>query len=152
MEELHSEHSSETNPSQQPVAEKPSVSVRKIEANRLNALKATGPKTARGKSYNRRNATKHGLLAREIVIAAPDGFAGKNEFTQLLTQLREEHGPVGVLENWQIQEIATALYMQSVVLRGQMGNFQRKLRRCDFIRVPVASGEHRPVRAHVLAS
>jgi hypothetical protein len=88
MSEVNSEHSSEKprpvsteNLTQQPpaVAEKPSVSIRKIEANRLNALKATGPKTARGKSYSRRNATKHGLLAREIVFAAPDGFAGKNE-------------------------------------------------------------------------
>jgi hypothetical protein len=79
MSEVHTENSSESaavsteNTTQQPpaVAEKPSVSVRKIEANRLNALKATGPKTTRGKSYSRRNATKHGLLAREIV-AAPD--------------------------------------------------------------------------------
>ena len=61
MSEVNSEHSSEKprpvsteNLTQQPpaAAEKPSVSIRKIEANRLNALKATGPKTARGKSYS----------------------------------------------------------------------------------------------------
>jgi len=33
---------------------------------------------------------------------------------------------VGVLENWQVQKIAISLYMQSVVLRGQMGKFQRE--------------------------
>ena len=33
---------------------------------------------------------------------------------------------MGVLENWQVQKIAISLYMQSVVLRGQMGKFQRE--------------------------
>jgi len=32
--------------------EKRTVSIRKIEANRKNALKSTGPKTLRGKAYS----------------------------------------------------------------------------------------------------
>jgi hypothetical protein len=33
-------------------SEKRPVSVRKVEANRQNALKSTGPKTPRGKAYS----------------------------------------------------------------------------------------------------
>ena len=38
-------------------------SERKCEANRLNALKSTGPKTAEGKARASQNAVKHGLVS-----------------------------------------------------------------------------------------
>jgi hypothetical protein len=39
-----------------------------IRANRLNALKSTGPKTARGTSMMWRNAVRHGMTARRVVL------------------------------------------------------------------------------------
>ena len=41
---------------------------RKRQANRVNALKSTGPKTAEGKAVSSRNATKHGLTAQSAVV------------------------------------------------------------------------------------
>jgi hypothetical protein len=38
------------------------ASVLKVEANRRNALKSTGPRTAQGKANSRKNAVKHGLF------------------------------------------------------------------------------------------
>ncbi len=38
-------------------------SPKKLNANRQNAKKSTGPKTLRGKAHSRRNALKHGLFA-----------------------------------------------------------------------------------------
>ena len=52
---------------------KKSTSEKKIEANRRNALRSTGPTTDKGKTAASRNAIKHGLLAREVVITAGDG-------------------------------------------------------------------------------
>jgi hypothetical protein len=40
---------------------------RQIEANRHNALKSTGPKTAAGKEQSRRNAVRHGLTAETVI-------------------------------------------------------------------------------------
>jgi hypothetical protein len=49
------------------------VTPAKIEANRKNSLKSTGPKTPQGKAVVRYNALKHGILAREAVITEGDG-------------------------------------------------------------------------------
>ena len=59
-----------------------------IEANRTNAQKSTGPRTAEGKAIVAQNAITHGLLARAGVIPGEDEheFAAHRE--GLLQQLR----------------------------------------------------------------
>jgi hypothetical protein len=47
----------------------------KIEANRRNAQKSTGPKTAEGKDKVRLNALKHGLTAATVVLPHEDAEA-----------------------------------------------------------------------------
>lgn len=41
---------------------------RQIQANRMNALKATGPKTEVGKDIVAGNAIKHGILSKEVLL------------------------------------------------------------------------------------
>ncbi len=48
------------------------ISARKLEANRRNAKRSTGPRTAEGKARVARNAVKHGFFAR-IVRIQSDG-------------------------------------------------------------------------------
>src|ERR1700730_6612056 len=75
-------------------ARKRPVSERRIQANRQNALRSTGPKTARGKRNVSRNAIKHGILAREVVITAGDGEETLKEFHDLAEKLCELYEPV----------------------------------------------------------
>lgn len=44
----------------------------RLAANRANALKSTGPRSARGKARSARNATLHGLLATTITLSAAE--------------------------------------------------------------------------------
>ena len=54
------------------------TSQRKIEANRRNAQKSTGPKTEEGKNKVRFNALEHGLCAETIVLPHEDAQAYQN--------------------------------------------------------------------------
>jgi hypothetical protein len=47
-------------------------SQKRIEANRRNAKKSCGPRTAEGKNVARRNALKHGLTAEKLVVLGED--------------------------------------------------------------------------------
>lgn len=111
----------------EPHSPKPPVSERKILANRKNALASTGPKTLRGKRTASRNAMKHGLLARQVVITAGDGAESLEEFQALIDDLDDTYEPVGVLEEMLVQTIATALWRKARVIRGENGEIRKQL-------------------------
>lgn len=73
----------------------PEVSERKVEANRRNAQQSTGPKTVQGKRNSSRNATKHGLLSRELVIRRGEAKENAREWEQLLAEVTEDWQPEG---------------------------------------------------------
>ena len=53
------------------------ASIRQIEANRFNAKKSTGPRTAEGKSRSRMNALKSGIDAQAETIPTEDPAPSK---------------------------------------------------------------------------
>jgi hypothetical protein len=65
-----------------------------ITANRANAQRSTGPRTAAGKAVSARNARKHGLFAKEALAKGEDA-AG---FAELGQRLRQALAPEGELE------------------------------------------------------
>jgi hypothetical protein len=113
--------------SPEPPARKRPVSERRIQANRRNALRSTGPKTARGKRTVSRNAVKHGFLAREVVITAGDGEESLKEFHDLAERLCELYEPVGVVEESLVQTIAACWWRKARVLRAENGEIRRRL-------------------------
>ena len=48
------------------------TSDKKVEANRRNALKSTGPRTPEGKAAVRSNAVTHGLLSKKVLLLGED--------------------------------------------------------------------------------
>ena len=55
--------------------DRPPVSDRKLAANRANAAKSTGPRSAEGKARSAGNALKHGLRAELVVLPTEDASA-----------------------------------------------------------------------------
>ncbi len=70
------------------------ASKEQIHANRANAQKSTGPRTAEGKEVVAQNAVKHGLAARLEVIRGED----QAEFDRHRAALLDELAPVGARE------------------------------------------------------
>lgn len=68
----------------------------------------TEPTTARGKANSSRNAQKHGLLSRHLIIAGES----REEFDELLATLQDELRPVGLLENSLAERIAVTIWRQ----------------------------------------
>lgn len=73
----------------------------KIEANRRNALKSTGPRTKCGKSKSRLNAVTHGLNATTPVLRGEDERA----YRELAQAYLEQFSPVGLVENLLVRQI-----------------------------------------------
>lgn len=52
-----------------------SISAEKQHANERNAQHSTGPRTAEGKARSSRNATRHGLFSRQLLLPGEDAAA-----------------------------------------------------------------------------
>ena len=103
------------------------TSLAKIEANRRNALRSTGPRSAEGKAIVHHNALKHGLLAREVIITRGDGREDPRDFQGLQARLRSELQPVGVLEEMLVEKIAVSYWRLRRSLRAEAGEIRRRL-------------------------
>ena len=65
-----------------------------IEANRRNAQKSTGPKTAQGRAVVSLNGLRHGLRAETAVLP----FEDPAQFAKLKQELQAEFRPEGIRE------------------------------------------------------
>ncbi len=84
-----------------------------LEANRRNALRSTGPRTARGKAHTARNATRHGLNSRELLLPGEDA----QQFARLQRGVRTELRPQGEVESFLAQRAAAGMWRLNRLLR-----------------------------------
>ena len=101
--------------------QKAPASARKIEANRRNALRSTGPRTPRGKKTVAKNALKHGFFSKWLLVAHPDGKEDPNEYADLCAALREHYGPNSFLEELWLEKIAVWSWRLRRLIRFESG-------------------------------
>ena len=82
------------------------ASAKQIAANRANALKSTGPRTASGKLASSKNALTHGLLSREMLVGGEDPA----HYDALLDSLIDDFAPHGANEQMLVEKLAIALW------------------------------------------
>jgi hypothetical protein len=93
------------------------VSERKLEANRANALKSTGPRTEAGKARSARNATRHGLLAEAASLLAEPN----QELESLLDNYRTDFRPASTHEEMLVRELAVSDWRLRQITRTETG-------------------------------
>lgn len=85
---------------------KRNISARQVEANRGNARRSTGPKSARGKAQSRRNSLRHGLTASAVLFGV-DGVPTNSAVRRLWERLRNEVDHEDKEVDSLIEEVAT---------------------------------------------
>jgi hypothetical protein len=98
-------------------------STAKLEANRANARKSTGPRTEQGKRESARNAVKHGLTARHLVLSIEE----QSDFDQLRSDLIAEHQPAGTQEFLLVTQIADAFWRLQRIRSIETATIERQL-------------------------
>ncbi|MFO0953828.1 MAG: hypothetical protein U0835_22265 [Isosphaeraceae bacterium] len=100
----------------------PEISPKRLEANRRNAQKSTGPRTPAGKAASSKNAVKHGLAAQ---VHLPDD-ASADEFRDDLERWNRDLGPTNAAEEalvrsacraaWKLRQVETREHSDAEVL------------------------------------
>jgi hypothetical protein len=109
------------------LSKRPPISSRKIEANRRNASKSTGPRTAIGKRMIAKNALKHGFFSKCLLIPHPDGKEDPTEYQDFHAALRAHYQPLDFLEELWVEKIAVWSWRLRRLVRCESGQIARAL-------------------------
>jgi hypothetical protein len=115
------------NESKAEVSGKPTVSLRKVESNRRNSQKSTGPKTATGKRRVSRNAVRHGFFSKFLLVQHRDGKESQGEFDDFYAGVCKHYEPVGWLEELWGEKIAVWSWRLRRLIRCEAGQIDRAL-------------------------
>jgi len=96
---------------------------RKAQASRRNAQLSTGPKTPGGKAIVSRNAVKHGLASRIVVLPEEN----REDFLTLLEAFHAEFQPASPFEESLVFQLAAADWRLRRVARIEVGLFGDRL-------------------------
>src|SRR5262247_364036 len=81
-------------------------SFKQIQANRLNALKSTGPKTSDGKRRSRCNAIRHGLTAETVIV----GFEDTDDYQAFEAAVIADYDAQSAVERELVLRLASVLW------------------------------------------
>jgi hypothetical protein len=101
-----------------------SSSKQRLEANRANAKRSTGPATESGKARSKMNGLTHGLAAKAVVIEGED----PREFEALRTGLERDFDAQTVIECELVGDLSALLWRQRRVPRFEAAITQYVLR------------------------
>ena len=96
---------------------------KKIQANRQNALKSTGPRTTSGKSIASRNALKHGVLSHDLIILDEN----RHELDGLACGIRETLCPQGAIEELLTEKIINAIWRSRRLTKAECEIFSENI-------------------------
>jgi hypothetical protein len=85
---------------------------KKIEANRANSKKSSGPITPAGKKYSSQNAATHGFFTRNPRLSDVE----KEEFENLVAKLEKDLSPKTTLQHLAVRDIAWCMRRCGIAL------------------------------------
>ena len=98
-----------------------------IEANQANALLSTGAITVEGKAIVARNAIKHGIFTKDLIIKSENCQEDEIEYQELLRGMINCLSPKGQLESILVEKIALDFWRLKRVIRFESGSIKKYL-------------------------
>src|SRR4051812_7824887 len=92
-----------------------SITEAQLRANRANAGKSTGPRTAVGKARACRNALKHGMFSKETLLDVEDADA----FVRLRLEYKTALTPTDAVEREIVDRIITCVWKQRRIAQAE---------------------------------
>lgn len=99
------------------------VSDKQLVANQQNALKSTGPKSSKGKEIVCKNAIRHGILCKDVVISDEK----QAEFDNFRLNLMNHLIPIGELELLLVERIVSSAWRLRRIIRVESLIYQYSL-------------------------
>jgi hypothetical protein len=96
------------------------TSWRRLQTNRLNALKSTGPKTEEGKRVSRRNALRHGLAAETVI----DGLEDSEDYRGFEAAIIADYDAETAVERELVLRLASLLWRLRRIIAIETDLFQ----------------------------
>src|SRR5271168_2015494 len=90
-----------------PRGKKAPISSRKLAANRCNAQRSPGPRTAQGKAKSSRNSYKLGIFAKQIFPSGPEGLKEYGGYKDMVERIYGHYRPEGVMEELLVDKVVT---------------------------------------------
>jgi hypothetical protein len=97
-----------------------SISEAKLEANRENAQKSSGPTSRAGRARAAQNAIKHGLCSKFFVLESEN----QDEYNALLQRFIDAEKPIDDVEYELVAKMARSTWMSERAVRCQNACFQ----------------------------
>jgi hypothetical protein len=103
------------------------TSLRKLEANRRNAFRSTGPRTEEGKRISRRNALRHGLTAETVI----DGLEDSEDYRGFEAAVIADYNARTAVERELVLRLASLLWRlrRIISIETDLIQFQAEVRR-----------------------
>ncbi len=99
------------------------ASLSQIAANRANAQKSTGPRSAEGKSVSRLNALRHTLDAKDLILPGEDPAA----YRSLAEDYYQEFQPASPSELFHVETMVRADWQKCRLLRVEADLYRKLL-------------------------
>jgi hypothetical protein len=96
------------------------TSWRQFQANRLNTLKSTGPRTEEGKRISRRNALRHGLTAETVI----DGLEDSEDYRGFEAAIIADYDAETAVERELVLHLASLLWRLRRIIAIETDLFQ----------------------------
>jgi hypothetical protein len=115
------------------------VTPAKKAANKKNAKNSTGPKSIPGKGRASRNAIRHGMYSRDMLLPGES----ERELKQLQNEMMSSWCPVGYREVRRVEKLIWNEWRHRRVIRGEAGELGKLLADHD-TRAEMAASTHTP--------